>query len=203
MDYIRSTSTEESVGLGNWYPTALEVRHSRKGYESSSLSPTAKPHCAKCGLPKPLRKRRSMCNDCFRLQNAEWQRAWYAENKGIRKLYDRVKYLRKPACGKQVSIADYIRMSEIQGGVCAICERPPKKGRLYTDHCHVTGRVRGLLCPGCNTWLERKAARGYPKCIDYMAHPPAYNLNLFVHVAPSAVHKMTPDFVRNVREEAA
>lgn len=159
--------------------------------------------CSLCHLPKPLRKHRSTCNDCFKLQNAVWQRDWYEANKGRRKLYDRVKYLRKPACNKQISIIDYIRMSEIQGGVCAICERPPKKGRLYTDHCHVTGRVRGLLCPGCNTWLERKAARGYRKCIDYMAHPPAYNLNLFVHVPNLGVRDLQHEFVPVVHETAA
>ena len=42
-----------------------------------------------------------------------------------------------------------------QGGVCAICLKPPKgkRDRLCVDHCHDTGRVRGLLCHGCNASL--------------------------------------------------
>lgn len=36
-----------------------------------------------------------------------------------------------------------------QGGHCALCHRTAKdekKGRLNVDHCHKTGRIRGLLC---------------------------------------------------------
>lgn len=42
-----------------------------------------------------------------------------------------------------------------QGGLCAICRQPPS-GRwptLHIDHCHRTGRVRGLLCFPCNVGL--------------------------------------------------
>jgi hypothetical protein len=56
-----------------------------------------------------------------------------------------------------------------QGGVCAICQKPPKPGgrRLHMDHDHKTLQLRGLLCFRCNRalpdyvtveWLERAAA---------------------------------------------
>ena len=58
---------------------------------------------------------------------------------------------------------DYVRMLERQGGVCALCgtkdsgrKRKPSKwgvGVLAIDHCHKTGRVRGLLCHPCNARL--------------------------------------------------
>jgi hypothetical protein len=49
--------------------------------------------------------------------------------------------------------SDYERMLAEQGGVCAICgttAADSRKKYLCVDHCHKTGRVRGLLCTKCN-----------------------------------------------------
>lgn len=40
-----------------------------------------------------------------------------------------------------------------QGGLCAICERPLVDKKTHIDHCHDTGKVRGLLCGPCNQGL--------------------------------------------------
>lgn len=55
-----------------------------------------------------------------------------------------------------IDIDEYAYLLEKQGYVCAICERPETKYRngtlisLAVDHCHATGKVRGLLCILCN-----------------------------------------------------
>lgn len=47
--------------------------------------------------------------------------------------------------------AAYSAMLEGQNGVCAICGDECSTGRrLAVDHCHATGRIRGLLCARCN-----------------------------------------------------
>lgn len=50
---------------------------------------------------------------------------------------------------------DYNRMLEAQGGFCAAgphkSYRRGKEICLAIDHCHKTGKVRGLLCDACNT----------------------------------------------------
>jgi hypothetical protein len=48
--------------------------------------------------------------------------------------------------------ADYDWLLLIQGNACAVCRLPTSK-RLYVDHNHETGNVRGLLCQKCNLTL--------------------------------------------------
>lgn len=45
-------------------------------------------------------------------------------------------------------------MVESQGGRCAICSDALRAGRgTHVDHCHATGKVRGILCHGCNLMI--------------------------------------------------
>lgn len=54
---------------------------------------------------------------------------------------------------------EFEAMLAAQQGRCAICQSPEvnrHKGRLRKlsiDHDHATGRIRALLCGGCNTGL--------------------------------------------------
>jgi hypothetical protein len=48
----------------------------------------------------------------------------------------------------------YKKMFEKQNGLCQICNQTCNSGHLLSvDHCHTTGKVRGLLCKKCNTAL--------------------------------------------------
>lgn len=54
----------------------------------------------------------------------------------------------------------YDAMLQAQKGVCAICQQPERiagtKGKpkaLAIDHCHESGKTRGLLCDACNKGL--------------------------------------------------
>ncbi len=40
-----------------------------------------------------------------------------------------------------------------QNGCCALCRGSVPYDKITTDHNHDTGKVRGLLCPRCNTGL--------------------------------------------------
>lgn len=70
---------------------------------------------------------------------------------------------------------EYEEMLFSQNGVCAICSgHPPKnqhKTRLNIDHCHATGKVRGLLCDACNRaiGLLKDSPDLLNKAISYLA----------------------------------
>jgi hypothetical protein len=60
-----------------------------------------------------------------------------------------------------ISLEEYNKMLKEQKGVCDICGREEraihnkskKVKHLTVDHCHNTGKVRGLLCSTCNTGI--------------------------------------------------
>ena len=55
---------------------------------------------------------------------------------------------------------EYQELFNTQNGLCKICNNPEKvltiKGnlkKLAVDHCHETGKIRGLLCYTCNVGI--------------------------------------------------
>ena len=69
---------------------------------------------------------------------------------------------------------EYDRMLHDQGGVCAICKSPStgdkRGGRFHVDHCHTTGKVRGLLCLSCNHGLGKfkDSTESLKRAIEYL-----------------------------------
>lgn len=56
-----------------------------------------------------------------------------------------------------MTLKDYDNMFKKQKGKCAICKSMKFDGKLKyfnIDHDHKTGKVRGLLCRGCNLGLS-------------------------------------------------
>jgi len=50
-----------------------------------------------------------------------------------------------------LTLGDVATMLAEQKGLCLICRLPMARPNI--DHCHSTGRVRGLLCRKCNSGL--------------------------------------------------
>lgn len=86
-------------------------------------------------------------------------KARYAANRDHYKAYDKARresvmayrYARKHGLTTQ----DLAEMERLQESRCAICRTPFSlfKRRPCVDHCHSTGKVRGLLCHQCNSGL--------------------------------------------------
>jgi len=106
--------------------------------------------CSKCHAEKPIKEFRSgwrgqhfavWCRACRILHPKEW----YKQSATRRNL----KY------NFNLSLEDYNKLLRKQKEVCMICGKTdPAKRRLAVDHCHETGKIRGLLCTRCNCGLS-------------------------------------------------
>lgn len=105
------------------------------------------------------------CKDCQKGVQNKYHKEYYAQNgdriktrqkkfrDGNRKtIREREKAYRLKAVWG-LSTEEYESLLIKQGGVCAICKRPPTDKRLHVDHDHKTEEIRGLLCGSCNRAL--------------------------------------------------
>lgn len=67
-----------------------------------------------------------------------------------------------------------------QGGRCALCRREVHSKRPAVDHDHVTGKVRGLLCPG-DRWCNNAVVGGVEAASQHTDGPVAYALRLVAY----------------------
>lgn len=68
-----------------------------------------------------------------------------------------------------ITLAQFSAMYAAQDGLCAICR---ELEAVHVDHCHATGKVRGLLCSCCNTGIgQLKECRNILlNAINYLDH---------------------------------
>jgi len=87
------------------------------------------------------------------LKNKEKKIAYYKEYYKTHK-----KDLRYYVIQRKYSLTkdDFDKLLRDQNYRCAICNKPfnlPDTHNIYIDHNHRTGKVRGLLCPKCNSGI--------------------------------------------------
>jgi hypothetical protein len=89
----------------------------------------------------------SRCKPCARENVRAHRRSLTPEQKAERAEYHRL-YQRLRLYG--LSVSRFLELKASQDHKCAVCKRAE---RLSVDHCHISGKVRGLLCGHCNTAL--------------------------------------------------
>jgi len=101
----------------------------------------------------------------LRQENPEKFRSWSKRYRENNPDSDRARHLMREY---GITVEQYNAMEVQQGGVCAICKQPETqerngvKYRLAVDHCHKTGKVRGLLCFKCNSAMGSFEKRDVP-----------------------------------------
>ena len=103
-------------------------------------------------------------------KNPGRQKEWYRANKDKRRAYylkwrEKMPQSYREAVRRSnlkksygITLEYFEEMMLEQSGKCAICmielvRERHKRGSVNVDHCHSTGRVRGLLCSECNRAL--------------------------------------------------
>jgi Autographiviridae endonuclease VII len=137
--------------------------------------------CIKCGQMKGLSEfhkatagkdgHRTLCAVCGRAASLKWKaenrersrqtaRQWHLDNPEKSKQSSRNTKLKK---AYNIDLTQYERMLTEQKSVCAICfeletavdYKTKLIKALAVDHCHATGKIRGLLCSRCNMVLGK------------------------------------------------
>lgn len=69
-----------------------------------------------------------------------------------------------------LSPSDFGSRLASQGFACALCTKPLAEDDARVDHCHSSGKVRGLLCVKCNTGLGflGDSETGLLRAIEYL-----------------------------------
>ena len=114
--------------------------------------------CTKCNLFKIWDKfpvnskgkngRKSVCSECTNAAQRAYCKRMSEANPEQWSQWRREKHL-KSFYG--LLPEEYELMVVQHNNCCAICKKEPDK--LFIDHCHTNGHVRGLLCQHCNTLL--------------------------------------------------
>ncbi len=121
--------------------------------------------CNKCLIEKPLddfhknvhgkQGRATECKPCRRLARQE---TWANDPDYVKKCNEATRNSQLIA-KYGIDSNTYDKMQDDCKGVCECCGKPEtdvafgKTRKLAVDHCHTTGKVRGLLCRACNIGL--------------------------------------------------
>lgn len=117
--------------------------------------------CTKCLQEKPLSefwadrsKKHGLSSRCKTCKAELYKK--YRKERG----YDAKMYWKNPLAERErhlkrkygIDQSAYDQMYADQAGKCAVCMKTQDRA-FDVDHCHVTGKVRGLLCTSCNRML--------------------------------------------------
>ena len=120
----------------------------------------AEKQCISCGTVKPISEYtkngfnekneqvyKAKCKPCYNTYKNNWRTSRpdnYEKTKDIelKRLYG-------------IGYQEYLNMLAAQQNACAICGTTNTGAykAFHVDHCHKTGKVRGLLCSNCNTGI--------------------------------------------------
>lgn len=151
---------------GTWCRACFAEYSRKAGPPPAAVhAPVACAHCGNLYTPKALKANAQFCSRAC--GEASRRDSGKTREKHLVRTYG-------------ITRADYDCMLAAQGGTCALCDATPETQRakyttyFHVDHCHTTGRVRGLLCGEHNLMLGRFGddPAQLRAAADYLERPP-------------------------------
>jgi hypothetical protein len=133
--------------------SAEERRARQREYSSRYLAKPGKLEQARERSRRNSAKYRA--DPANREKTREYMRAWRAKNAEKIRADQRQRYGIKDAPG------------DVRHGACQVCTRVR---RLYLDHDHDTGLIRGWLCYGCNVFIGRNKSDAEDRAARILAY---------------------------------
>ena len=156
--------------------TKEEIAAYRKAYHQANKGKrSAENKAYREANKEQIAAKRKIRYEATRDQRAPHRKAYYHTNRERIIAYKGGKHakdLARNATLKRkygITLDDYNRMFEEQGMRCKICGIDDP-GAWNLDHCHTTGKVRGILCVKCNTSLGKieKDPALFQRMMDYI-----------------------------------
>lgn len=125
---------------GKYCATCKEIK-GLENFNSDKKSKDGKSwECKPC---RSIRRKKSYS------QISAYNKKWRLDNLEYAKLRDKKNNLTKKF---NITLDEFEKLRASQNNGCAICSkiRSSSKKDLCVDHCHQTGKIRGLLCDNCN-----------------------------------------------------
>lgn len=131
-------------------------------------------NCGICGSLKRITiqkdgKEKLVCDKCAKERSSLWQKENKDKVNEKNRKWAKDNYEQKYNNSKNsklikeygITLEEYNKMFEEQNHVCKICGKEETRKldetiwKLSVDHCHETGKIRGLLCSKCNVGLSK------------------------------------------------
>lgn len=142
------------------------------------------PVCVECLAPKVLRGQKRqywLCLPCAARKNKQWR----ASNRDYKREADAARYQASQANVRKrvkehrlfakygLTVMEREQLIRGNGGRCWCCNRDLNLDLSYevcVDHDHANGRVRGILCRGCNSGIGQlgDTLTGVSRAVSYL-----------------------------------
>jgi len=161
----------------NEFKPYLSVNHPERNVCLACLDSSKTKICTRCQQDKPLtdfydspKKKTpkcSQCKDCYHLTQKESRDRAGDKRIGLGRLTSARSLAKYYGYASPNGVThEEITERILRDSICDSCGRNDR--RLHLEHCHVTGQVRGFVCPGCNMGIGLLESENLINCVKFL-----------------------------------